>query len=79
MNQLKELEETEKLFKKRRKCPICGKYIGAFLSPDYGWKLGNKVYCSYTCMRVDEKKAQEALQKKLADDLEKHPGKRKKK
>ena len=68
MNQ--ELEK--KIFKTRRRCPICGKPISPFISADYGWKLDKKIFCSYTCMRVVEKQREEAEKKKIEKQSKKY-------
>ena len=43
------------------KCPICGKLF--FPTPGWVYKLGSvkgqKIYCSYKCYRVDQKKKEE--------------------
>lgn len=37
-------------------CPVCGKRFTIYCSSDmYGWRFKEDLYCSYTCMRVDEK------------------------
>jgi len=43
------------------KCHICGE---TFIN---GWRFQNHIYCSYHCMRVDEKKYLEKINKKLLD------------
>ena len=41
-----------------RKCPVCGKeYYIQCDSEDYAWRLNDKMYCSYGCMRVEELKS----------------------
>lgn len=37
-------------------CPICGKKFTVWDRELYQWKFKENIYCSYTCMRVDEKK-----------------------
>ena len=39
-------------------CSVCGKsvYIPIMAGADYGWRLGEKRFCSYHCMRAYEKK-----------------------
>ena len=39
------------------RCPICKKLF--FPTPGWVYKLGNKIYCSYKCYRVDQKKKEE--------------------
>lgn len=37
-------------------CPICGKKFTIYCDREmYGWQFKEDIYCSYTCMRVDEK------------------------
>ncbi len=37
-------------------CPVCGKSFAIFCTSDmYGWRFRDNLYCSYTCMRIDEK------------------------
>ena len=46
---------------KKHKCPICKK--GFFIRckiEDYGWTYNKKPYCSYSCMRVKERKDTES-------------------
>lgn len=50
---------------KDRKCPICGKMFFTLDIKQYQWKFNGKKYCSYTCMRVDEKKYLEEVNKNL--------------
>lgn len=45
-----------------RECPVCHKPFLMY-SPDWGWKHGQKIVCSYRCMRVLERE-QEAIDAK---------------
>jgi hypothetical protein len=38
-----------------RVCPICKKKMVRVYWGDYAYKIGNKVFCSYKCMRKYEK------------------------
>lgn len=37
-------------------CPVCGKKFVVWDRELYQWKFKNEIYCSYTCMRTEEKK-----------------------
>lgn len=37
-----------------RKCPVCKRKF--IIRGDWGWTLGNRKYCRYSCMREAEKK-----------------------
>lgn len=38
-----------------RRCPQCKKEFPFTTEADWGWKVGKKCFCSYTCMRKVEK------------------------
>ena len=64
----RKMENKEKKKKKREhslyetKCPECGKVF--YPGPIYGWKVGDKKYCRYSCMRKEEKRREEKRKKK---------------
>lgn len=37
-------------------CPVCGKKFCVWDKELYQWKFKEEIYCSYTCMRTEEKK-----------------------
>lgn len=43
---------------RKKICPVCKKEFHC-AAARWGWKIGGKLYCSYHCMRVDEKAMQE--------------------
>ena len=48
-------------------CPICKKHFHC-AAARWGWKIGDRLYCSYRCMRVEEKARQE--ERKLRDKVD---------
>lgn len=46
---------------KSQTCSVCGK------KPVNAWRFKGKSYCSYNCMRIDEKKYLEKINAKLLD------------
>ena len=44
------------------KCPECGRRF--YPTPIYGWRIGDKKYCRYSCMRKEEKRREEKRKKK---------------
>lgn len=47
------------------KCPICNRMFVVLSTKNYGWKFNNRCYCSYSCMRVHEKKYLEKVNANL--------------
>lgn len=54
-------------------CPVCHKkFYLRCLSTSYGWRLGEDLYCSYTCMRKVEKllyPEEKSSLRKIPEDL----------
>lgn len=49
----------------RYTCPVCGKNFTIYCASDmYGWQFNERLYCSYTCMRTDEKEFYEVNENK---------------
>ena len=48
-------------------CPICKKTF--FPTPLWAWKVGDRKYCRYNCMRVEERKKYEKKKRKIAAEL----------
>lgn len=66
----KEKEEGKKdgkTFLSEVVCPVCGRRF--FPSPLWAWKVGDKKYCRYSCMRVVEKKKYEKKKRKIVAEL----------
>lgn len=52
-------------FPKMCKCPECGKeYMRTCDVEEWGWRLKDKNYCSYKCMRVAERRMLENKKKR---------------
>lgn len=43
-----------------RKCATCGKRVCRISFVNYAWIIDRKVFCSYGCMRVVERKMRRA-------------------
>ena len=52
------------------KCPECGRIF--FPTPIYGWKVGGKRYCRYSCMRKEERRREEKRKEKMRKEEEKY-------
>lgn len=51
------------------KCPECGRVF--YPGPIYGWKVGDRRYCRYSCMRKEEKRREEKRKEKRKKEEEK--------
>ena len=54
-NKEKKKKREHSLYETR--CPECGRTF--YPTPIYGWRLGDKKYCRYSCMRKEEKRREE--------------------
>lgn len=55
MRTVEESKPTKPIPIKTRKCPVCKKIFELETMGQWGWNIGNELFCTYKCMRVREK------------------------